>query len=172
MKILILKFSVCLSLMFLVSNCTVETEHSKDLNLSVALLTNNPPCNHSKSAEIINSTPDSQSCIEYSFEPSAGKLTVKHLNTAFNCCPESLWCTVTYRNDTIIVQEYEKNMGCKCNCLYDLEMEVNGLEPGKYQLRLIEPYIGTQQPINVALDLQNQKTGSFCATRTNYPWGE
>jgi hypothetical protein len=26
-------------------------------------------------------------------------------------------------------------------------------------------------PLNFAIDLQNITSGSFCVTRTNYPWG-
>lgn len=63
-------------------------------------------------------------------------------------------------------------MGCKCNCLYDLELEVAGVESGNYQLRMINPYLGTQKPLILALDLRTQKQGSFCVERSIYPWGE
>ncbi len=159
--------SILLMLLCLIFACAPESENPKEMELSILLL-GNPQCKGVKSAEI--NTTVSQSCIEYTFDQQAKKLCLKLINAGFNCCPESLWCTVIYRNDTIIVQEFEKNMGCKCNCLYDLDIVIDGVVPGDYQLRMIEPYLGTQQPLIFELDLKNNKEGSFCVPRTNYPW--
>ncbi|HAQ17803.1 MAG TPA: hypothetical protein DCR40_01065 [Prolixibacteraceae bacterium] len=158
-----------LFLLGLLSSCISETENPAEMDLMIRLM-GNPQCNGLKSAGTTVRTPPSQSCIEYAYDRDNRKLILKHLNAGFNCCPESLWCTVTFRNDTIIIQEFEKHLGCKCNCLYDLDMEVEGLEPGKYHLRLIEPYLGTQQALVGLLDLRSQKQGSFCASRSIYPW--
>ncbi len=141
------------------------------MDLTIRLL-GIPQCIHLKSDDDVTEIPSSQSCVEFVFDQEARKLSLKHLNAGFNCCPESLWCTVTYRNDTILVQELEKHVGCKCNCLYDLDIEIAGVESGKYQLRFIEPYLGTQQSLIGFLDLRTKTQGSFCAARTNYPWGE
>lgn len=161
--------AVCL-LSILVVSCTDDTQQPKNLDLSINLI-GKSDCKSNKSAEINQSVTYSQSCIDYSFDQATKKLTLKHINAGFNCCPESLYCTVAYRNDTIVVQEYEKSLGCKCNCLYDLDFEVGGIEPGKYQLYVIEPYAGNQAKLNFELDLRNQKQGSWCVTRTQYPWG-
>ncbi len=152
-------------------SCTNETDASKELNLTISLL-GTPQCNNQKSAEILGNTSVFQSCIEYSFDQSSKRLSIKHYNACFNCCPESLYCTIIDRNDTIIIQEFEQHMGCKCNCLYDLNLEVNGIESGKYQLRIIEPYAGIQDKLRFELDLLKQKSGTFCVTRSQYPWGE
>lgn len=171
MRLSCIEFVFVVFLFLVVFGCTSETENPDNLNLSIKML-NTPECNQLKSAGMQGSTPISQSCIDYTFDQAAGKLFINHLNAGFNCCPESLSCSVTYRNDTIIIQEIEKHMGCKCNCLYDLEMELAGIEPGKYQLRLIEPYLGTQQQLTGTMDLRTQTKGSICVSRTNYPWGE
>jgi hypothetical protein len=150
-------------------SCTDEpTSESKDLQLSIQLKSDSG-CKHLKSSTINASA--FESCIEYSFNQENKKLTLKHINAGFNCCPESLWCTVVYRNDSIIVQEHEKNMSCNCNCLYDLNMDISGVKAGAYKFRLIEPYLGTQLPITFTLDLKTKPQGSFCVSRTNYPWG-
>ena len=172
MRLIVCKILIAFLLLLTLCSCKPESENPKELNLSANFLTNNPECNHLKSAEIIRSTPNSQSCIEYYFDQSTKILLIKHLNAGFNCCPEKLWCTVAYRNDSIIIQEFEKHMGCKCNCLYDLDLEVLGVEPGNYQLRMIEPYAGNQDKIRFELDLLTQKRGTFCVTRKQYPWGE
>ena len=165
------RFFTFMFLVGLLSSCNTEPENPIEMDLTVRLL-GNPQCNGQKSAEVYAETLNSESCVEFVFDKEARKLAIKHLNADFNCCPESLYCTIVYRNDSIIIQEFEKHMGCKCNCLYNLDLEINGVEPGKYQLRLIEPYLGTQQPLIGLLDLQTQKQGGFCVSRSNYPWGE
>jgi len=141
------------------------------MDLTIRLL-GIPQCVYLKSSLGLLEPLESQSCIEYAFDQDARKLMVKHLHAGFNCCPESLWCTVVFRNDTIIIEEFEKQMGCNCNCLYDLDLEVEGIESGKYQLRIIEPYISNQQQLIGLLDLRSQKQGSICVSRSIYPWGK
>jgi hypothetical protein len=169
MKTKIKLIAPIIALFFLAASCTDETtSESKDLQLSVQLKSDSG-CKHLKSSAI--NTSASESCLEYSFNQETEKLTLKHINAGFNCCPESLWCTVVYRNDSIIVQEHEKHMGCKCNCLYDLDIEINGVEAGSYKFRLLEPYLGTQMPLTFTFDLKTKPQGSFCVSRSNYPWG-
>ena len=113
---------------------------------------------------------DTLSCIAYSFDYLTNKLVLIHINAGFNCCLDRLYCTVTARNDSIIIQEFEESQNCKCNCLYDLDMVINGVEPKKYKIRFIEPYSGEQKKLNFVLDLTNHKQGIICATRKQYPW--
>ena len=155
----------------LIISCSSENENPEKMELTIRLL-GNPQCIYLKSSPELQETPESQSCIEYAFDKDAHKLILKHIHAGFNCCPEGLWCTVHFRNDTIIIKEFENQMGCKCNCLYDLNMEVEGVVYGKYQLQIIEPYISNQQKLIGLLDLRSQKQGSFCVSRSIYPWGK
>lgn len=156
--------------LFLVFSCTSEFENPVEMNLTISLH-GNPQCNGLKSTDKFAETPASQSCVEFVFDRDIRKLTLKHLNAAFNCCPESLWCTVAYRNDTIVIQEFEKNLGCKCDCLYDVDIDVLGIEPGNFVVQFIEPYAGNQEKLSFELDLRNNTEGRFCVSRGNYPWG-
>jgi len=160
-----------LLLLGLLATCTSESDTPAEMELTIRL-TGNPQCIYLKSHENRQETPDSQSCIEFAFDQDNRMLILKHINAAFNCCPESLWCTVAFRNDTILIQEFEKQQGCKCNCLYDLDLEVEGIEPGEYYLRIIEPYLGTQKPLIGEMNIQTSKIGNFCVWRTIYPWGD
>jgi len=127
-------------------------------------------CGGFKSARISKNTPDSLSCVEYIFDAANKKLDISHYNSGFNCCPDSLYCKVSVNGDTIIISEFEKKVGCKCNCLYDMEIEVTGVTAKKYTIRMVEPYAGSQQKIIFLTDLANEKEGSFCAVRKQYPW--
>jgi hypothetical protein len=115
--------------------------------------------------------PDSISVVEYTFNPVRNLLTLKHINAGFNCCPDSIYCTITVRGNTILIEEFEKAALCHCNCLYDLEIEINGVEAKKYDLKFIEPYIGDQEEIVFEIDLGKAMNGSYEVNRKQYPWG-
>lgn len=128
-------------------------------------------CGGFKSARTDVEISDTLSCVYYTFDKVAEKLTLLHKNSGFNCCPDTLRCNIYTNRDTIIVEESEKTTGCKCNCLFDMEMEITGVVAGKYWIRMVEPYAGNTPKILFSIDLKNKNTGSFCVTRKKYPWG-
>ena len=132
---------------------------------------NNPVCKNSKSDGNKEETPDSLSCINYSFEKSGKTLSIKHVNAGFNCCPGELTCNAAMSGDTIIIKEYEESPLCDCDCLYDLEIEITGITSGRYQVRFIEPYSGNQKKLIFQINLTDHPEGSFCVIRKQYPWG-
>jgi len=152
---------------FFIFGCKEETTDPQQL-ITGQLIKRTSCKDNFKSASKI--TPDSLSCIDYYFD-GENKLTIKHINAGFNCCPESLWCKVSVKNDSIIVQEFEKSALCDYNCLYDLDMGVTGVAAKKYLLKFIEPYCGEQEKLIFEIDLTNIKKGLFCVTRKQYPWG-
>jgi hypothetical protein len=129
--------------------------------------------NHSgcKSFKSVNNDPDTLSCVDYSFSASEHKLILKHINAGFNCCPGELSCEVTFNNDTIVIQEFEEAADCDCNCLFDLDIEITGIEAERYYLKFIEPYCGNQEKLFFEIDLKNQPDDSHCVFRDQYPWG-
>jgi hypothetical protein len=142
-------------------------ENTEQLIISGQLIKHTSCKDNFKSASEI--TPDSLSCIDYYFDQN--KLSLKHINAGFNCCPERLWCNISLKNDTIIVQEFEKSALCDCNCLYDLDMEVTGVTAKKYILKFVDPYCGEQEKLIFEIDLIKETEGLFCVTRKQYPWG-
>ena len=114
---------------------------------------------------------DTLSCVDYSFNQSEKKLMLNHINTGFNCCPGELTCEVSLSGDTIVIQEFEKESACDCNCLFDLDIEIDGLTAKKYYLKFIEPYRGNQEKLFFEIDLQNDPDGTHCVFRDQYPWG-
>lgn len=116
-------------------------------------------------------TISSFSCVEYSYQETSKTLTFKHINAGFNCCPEGFYCTISLKNDTIVIEEHENSSLCDCNCLYDLDIELKGVEAKNYQIKFAEPYSGNQDKIEFPVNLVVLKEGIFCVTRTVYPWG-
>ncbi len=115
--------------------------------------------------------PDNLSCVEYGFDPQNNLLKMEHINAGFNCCPGKLYCDIWLSNDTIYIQEFEEAALCRCNCLYDLDIEIKGVESQKYQVKFIEPYAEKQNKLIFEIDLTRKKTGKVCVKRNGYPWG-
>jgi hypothetical protein len=111
------------------------------------------------------------SCAEYIYNESGKVLMLKHINTGFNCCPDLFYCTVSLKSDTIVISEFENSSLCDCNCLYDMDIEIKGVESKSYQIKFIEPYCGDQEKLEFPVNLAVLPQGSYCVTRTNYPWG-
>jgi hypothetical protein len=156
--------------LFIIS-CENEKTGSQQLKITGNLVNNSACKNELKSNSGLFDTPDSLSCIEYSFDDLNNKLTIKHINAGFNCCPDSLYCNVSLSNDTVIIEEFEASALCNCDCLYDLDMELDGVIPQKYHIRFIEPYAQDQEKLIFDIDLTKVKEESFCVTRKGYPWG-
>jgi hypothetical protein len=169
MKTSVFGLFVTLVIIFLIYSC--EKENNKQMALKGQLISKSSCKSNLKSTIRITETPDSLSCIDYSFDNSINKLTIKHINAGFNCCPDSVYCNVSLNSDTIIINEIEQDGLCSCDCIYDLGIEINGINPKAYQIKLIEPYANDQAKLLFRIDLSKEMTGSFCVTRKEYPWG-
>ncbi len=74
---------------------------------------------------------------EYMKLKAEGKyIIVKHMNVVFNCCPKEITVTSAIDNYTIVINEREKEQGCKCICPYDLKYKLGKLKHGKYRIIL------------------------------------
>jgi len=146
-----------------------ENEENRQSDLS-GMLVNHTGCKNKKSAGMTTGTPDTLSCIEYSYISSDSTLFIKHINAGFNCCPEKLYCNISLAHDTILVREFEKSALCDCDCLYDLEIEIYGAEVRNYVIIVIEPYCRDHAQLIFSIDLKQETEGTFCVSRTKYPW--
>ena len=133
-------------------------------------LVNSPTCKSGLKSSGTEDTSDSLSCVEYYFDEANNKLTLKHINAGFNCCPENIYVQTSLSGDTIIIEEHEVDGMCDCDCLYDLEIELEGIAAKKYQIEFNEPYASPGE-ISFEVDLTNTAEGEFCVTRKFYPWG-
>ncbi len=152
-------------------SCEKEGAKNTQLDLSGKLINISTCKNDFKSTSVPTITPDSLSCIEYSFDILTNKLTIKHINAGFNCCPDSIYCKISLKSHTIVVQEFEAAAQCNCICLYDLDIEINEVRLKKYQIKFIEPYVADQNKLIFEIDLTKDVSSSYCVTRKQYPWG-
>lgn len=126
--------------------------------------------NLKSTAESCDFGPDS-SCICYDYNVQNKKLTLKHINAGFNCCPGEIYCDIEIKGDTIFLKESEEKAVCDCDCLYDVDIVVLDIERKGYVIDLDEPYCNDQERILFEIDLTQNETGVFCVERTLYPWG-
>lgn len=114
----------------------------------------------------------SQDCVLYRWVPG-DTLFIRHVNAGFNCCPEGFRTELNISGDTIVISEYENSALCDCNCLFDLEYELTGINRGNWWIRVEEPYV--QQPGQMKIifraNLKKMEQEEFCITRSEYPWG-
>jgi hypothetical protein len=161
-----------LALLLLTFLCCEKGDNSDNTLDIKGKLANHSACKYGlQSDEGWTAIPDTLSCITYSYSKSTQLLTIMHLNAAFNCCPETLSCKISVVNDTIIIKESEASALCRCDCLYDLDVVIQDVPPKKFQIRIIEPYLGDQAPFLFEVDLNYEPDGSLCLVRKQYPWG-
>ena len=169
MKTTISRILMAISLLLIVYGCKNEGEKEELWVVSGKLLSHTeckmlPTKN---TAFLI----DSITCAEYSYNSITKHLLIKHINAGFNCDPGDLSILVNVSNDTIIIQEFETSNFAICNCLFDLDIEIKGIDAKPYQIKFIEPYRVTQEPLIFGIDFSTQTAGIVCIPRYGYPWG-
>ncbi|HPN37034.1 MAG TPA: hypothetical protein PL041_01435 [Melioribacteraceae bacterium] len=112
----------------------------------------------------------SESCIYFTYN-GTDKLILKHINAGFNCCPNGIYTTISLNGNKLIINEHENSNDCRCLCLYDIEMEVNNINPGNYTIIINEPYAEYGPPLEFDANLTTIITDSVCVARNYYPWG-
>ncbi len=153
---------------FLFWACINENENVSDQPIEIKSSSNKECKDFANTSKVKNILAPNQTCIEYDY--SNGILNLKHINTGFNCEPGELFATVKTSGDTIIIEEYETSSSVKCLCLFDLDMDLSGTSAKIYQVKIIEPYLGEQQPLKFKVDLKTAPSGSYCVKRNKYPW--
>jgi len=128
-------------------------------------------CKEFKSTFQTEDYSSSTSCVTYTYNSQNEKLSLKHINAGFNCCPGVLYCNIQVSGDSIIIREFEEAPQCNCNCLFDLNIEVTGVEMRNYIIKFDEPYCGDQQKLIFGADLSAASSGEHCVNRDTYPWG-
>lgn len=156
-------------ILFLIGIITFSCQKENQVKHLKASLSSNLICKSNlKSADAIS---DTISRVEYQYEESTKKLTFTHINTGFNCCPDKLSCEVNLQNDTLKIEEFEKEAACDCNCLFDLSIEIKDIEKKSYHVQFIESYAQGLAPLYFDINLNNHNTGNYSVVRKQYPWG-
>ncbi|MBN2280014.1 MAG: hypothetical protein JXQ65_05500 [Candidatus Marinimicrobia bacterium] len=123
-------------------------------------------------SKIKETLPDTLAGIEYHYDGKS-KLEMTHINAGFNCCPGIIFTEITEDNGDIIIEEFESEASCRCNCLYDLKIVIDDIQPGNYCFTFAEPYLPEgNKTITFILGLNEKNEGLVTFPRKGYPWGE
>lgn len=162
--------AICAGLTIGLASCASNSDSSTNpVEIPLGNLVTKTECKSSTHTKIETYT-TSEDAIEWEF--TGGTLTLKHINTAFNCCPGTIYGNVKISKNTISIAESSDPGLCNCNCLYDLTYEIKNLSLGVYTISIPEAIDKTtEEPINFTIDLNAAKKGSKVYTRHSYPWG-
>ncbi len=149
----------------------VQCEEETAEETPIGALTAFSDCLDKKQTSNIQSLDNNLSCITYNL--NNGLLELNHYNAGFNCCPEAITADISLNGDTIVISEHEDNALCNCNCLYNLQLEIQNISSGEYHMILNEPYapIGASAQLDFIFNTVDSASGEFCVERNEYPWG-
>ncbi len=110
-----------------------------------------------------------EACIIYRYYD--GVLYMWHTNAGFNCCPGDITADIDIHKNIITIAAVEKEAGCRCNCLFDLEYEIKNITPGKYRIIIIEQYLNEgDKEFDFEIDIEQKTSDEYCLPRHGYPW--
>lgn len=118
-----------------------------------------------------NETSNDESCVEFTFNENEMSVELVHINAGFNCCPGDIFVEISQTGDSIIISEHSTESLCDCNCLYDVNIKLENIKAETYQVVFIEPMVPDDESISFTMDLSQHSNGSYCVSRTDYPWG-
>jgi len=117
--------------------------------------------------------PSDQDCIEYEYDGES-VLLIRHVNSAFNCCPTDILTDISIYENLITIAESEYLViPCDCLCLFDVDVKITNLEPGQYTIKVMQLYLDPDaERLEFTIDLSSSpSSGSYCVERDRYPWG-
>ena len=157
-------------LLSLLAGCQDGSELYKGKKLLTANFGDCKTFSRSQNNDTIGSNFD---CVSYLYDASSKTLHIYRINAAFNCCISDVKVEIDVIDDKITITENERkaNGGCICDCLYDIDYKLKGLEAATYKVSIIEPYLfNDDEALVFEIDLTKDIEGMFCKKRNSYPW--
>ena len=112
------------------------------------------------------------SCMRFEYDAATRLLKLRHVNAGFNCCPEEIKADIAVEKGVIRIVESEVGPNCRCNCLFDLYMEVEEVPATVFIVTVEEPLRNEKEKvIEFTIDLRTETQGEHCVPRNSYPWG-
>jgi len=143
----------------------------------VSMVSEDLACKSFEKGSETDTIPPDQECVIWEYDGQS-VLQIHHKNAAFNCCPMEQYAELGgMSNGVIYIQEMEilvGEYGCECICLFNIDYAIRRLPPGEYTIKLVAPGIPpeSEYPLQFTVTLTDEpSSGSYCETRTGYPWG-
>jgi hypothetical protein len=110
-----------------------------------------------------------EECISYTYNEADQTLSISHIHAGFNCCVFPTGDVEINGNTIDIIESFTGDDICDCECLFNLNYEVNNVVPGEYTFTVNCVY-PLQEDLTFTVDLSEENTGVYCVTRDRYPW--
>jgi hypothetical protein len=166
---------MCLiSTVFFIQSCnennTTKPTLANNNNISKGEFVSITECKNSHIQKNDETLSKVQDCLELDYINDT--LNIKHINAAFNCCPDSLHLiSVTVKDFVITIDETKAIGKCFCDCLYDIVYQVKDLPKGEYKIKFIENMFYAEQgdvTLECLLNLNKDKHSGICLDRYAY----
>ncbi len=110
-------------------------------------------------------------CFAYSYDGDS-TLSITHINAALNCAPGTITADIEFSENSITIGEREGDdaQWAHCLCLYDIEFEFTGVEPGACMIAFDEKYDDSGVILEALVLLEPGLSDTICVERTAYPW--
>lgn len=157
-----------LSIMLL-SGCGDDSTGPGETQITGTLVAHSSCGGFDYAATLATAIPTDQSGVAWEWD-GKGVLKLRHLNGAFNCCPD-ISCEITLNERVLTVAEMDAGM-CDCICLTDADFQVTGLTAGMYTIKLAEMYLLESDPkIEFSVSLTSlPASDTVVVDRDHYPW--
>ncbi|UCH98468.1 MAG: hypothetical protein JSV88_16925 [Candidatus Aminicenantes bacterium] len=100
---------------------------------------------------------EAQECI--TFEYAGNTLNLKHVNAYLNCCPGEITADIRCQGQSIVITEKEAELGCFCDCYYDIDYQLNNIVSGAYTISIKH---GNEVKFQCTIDLASNSQGEIC----------
>lgn len=159
-----------LLLMTLVAGCDDESTGPGNQQQITGTLVAHSDCGgFDAGVDAFQSITSSQSAVAWEWD-GEGTLKLRHLNAAFNCCPE-ISCEFAFDENIITVLENDDGQ-CDCLCLFDADFQITGLTVGLYTIKFSEMYLEDGDlPLEFSVSLgASAAVDTVIVNRDHYPW--
>ncbi|UCG61573.1 MAG: hypothetical protein JSV52_14875 [Candidatus Zixiibacteriota bacterium] len=135
----------------------------------VGTLSAHSDCGGYVAAKTLADITSGQSAVAWAWD-GQGTLDLRHLNGAFNCCPQ-MDCKITVKDNIITVTEMDEGL-CDCLCLTDVDYRITGIPAGTYfvkfeEMNLVEGDEKLEFPVTLGSQAGND---TVVVQRDHYPW--
>jgi hypothetical protein len=110
------------------------------------------------------------STVAYYYDSLKKKLILRHKNVVFSSCYDDIVCEIIEANDTITIIEKENNPSGSIKELYNLDIELDGIEAQSHVLNFIEPYADDQTKLCFTANFSDSAKGIFTVNRNLSAW--
>jgi len=164
------KIIIYIITLFIIACSNDSSTNNSDIEVSIS----EAKCdsNQSITNEYGYTLDSNQTYILYKYDKEKKHLYIGHYNILLNCNREKIGADVKIADKNITIKEYQyllEDDNLECSCLFDIDYELNNIEPAEYNITIYPPF-GEKIDLRVNLEENIEELKSF--EQNSYPYGE